>query len=102
MNTTTKTEIEYLTGAEFRYSVKQALADAGVTPAATAKNKIVNIEESYNDTEFTIRYSYGWLSETEIQTTLWMQLKIERALTLAGFEMMNPQDTLITWRKAAN
>ena len=111
MNTTTATEIEYLTDIKFRNAVKRSLTGFRVLGKNDYGRFSVSIDGIYEDeTLFKVNYNHGDFNKTA-EENLKGQLRLERQLTLAGFEMVEREmtrnwsqetETYYLWRKAAS
>jgi len=111
MNTTTETQVEYLTDIKFRNAVKRSLTGFRVLGKNDYARFSVTIDGIYEDeTLFKVNYNHGQRSKTA-EGQLEGQLRLERQLTLAGFEMVkfettrnwsNEKETCYLWKKAAN
>jgi hypothetical protein len=98
MNTTTVTEVEYLTDIKFRNAVKRTLSGFRVLGKHDYGRFSVSIDGIYEDeTLFKVNYHHGDFNKTA-EGKLEGQLRLERQLTLAGFEMVKREMTL-SWSK---
>ncbi len=104
----TTTEVGYLTDIKFRNAVKRTLTGFRVLGKNDYGRFAVYIDGVYRDeTLFEVRYVGGdWSKNAEAQ--LEKQLKLERQLTLAGFELVEFESTRFSekriaygWRKRA-
>jgi hypothetical protein len=104
----TTTEVGYLTDIKFRNAVKRALTGFRVLGKNDYGRFAVYIDGVFRDeTLFEIRYAGGdWTPNHEKQ--LENQLRLERQLTLAGFELVEFESTRFSdkriaygWRKRA-
>lgn len=104
-----KNEVGYLTDIKFRNAVKRTLVGFRVLGKSDHGRFAVYIDSAYgDDTLFEVRYvGSDWAKNGEAQ--LEKQLKLERQLTLAGFELVEFESrrfsdvrTAYGWRKRAN
>lgn len=112
MTTTTETQVGYLTDIKFRNAVKRTLVGFRVMGKNDHRSFAVYIDQVHyqDDTLFAIRYRGGdWAKNGEAQ--LENQLRLERQLMLAGFELVESEKydgfrgvkvPVMAWRKRAN